>query len=288
MHMYVVHRLSKGMLAVFLLAAFTVLHLGIAGWAGTPIPSDLQIVSIASSFSGDAWVVQVTLDVAYDPVNEVSSLVVTAYDSATGSWNVSIDRVSIDDPFQSSAGSTVTDYMVTLDIPKTDSGQITIEARAAHGDAWGSTSWEGWIPQEASYVFSGELAFPDGAEPKAVGAFESTQWILSVNACGKALITLHTLNCRLLCSDPDAEIPSWWRVWDSNSNNDGEPDPGELVDSGWISGAEFIAHWNLYEIEIPSGWSGKITFQMKMERSRLGDHAGTYSATLKVDVCDGS
>lgn len=282
--MHMTRRVGKGISGVFLLFVFAVVCLEITGWADAPIPSNLQVVSITSS--GAVWVVQVTLDVFHDPINEVSSLVVTAYDSATGSWNFYIDRVSIDDPFQSFAGSTVNDYTVTLDIPKTDSGRITIEARAAHGDDWGSTSWEGWIPQEASHVFSGGLAFTDGTAPTADGEFESTHWILTINACGTTIVTLDTLNCRFLCADLATEVPTWWRVWDSNSDNDGESDPGELIDTGWIAVADFIAHWNQYVIEIAPGWSGKIRFQAKMQRNGVADLAGSYSATLTVDVSD--
>lgn len=144
------------------------------------------------------------------------------------------------------------------------------------------------IPPEPSHAFSGELEFLDGTAPTAVGAFESTHWILSVDACGIMTATLDTLDCRLLCADLGTEVPTWWRVWDSNYNNDGEPDPGELVDTGWIAVAEFIARWNQYEIKFPPGWSGEIRFQLKMKRSSLADHAGMYSAILKVDVCDES
>jgi hypothetical protein len=271
------------MLGVFVLAMVTVLQLGVPGLADAPIPSDLQVVSITSS--GAVWVVQVTLDVFHDPINEVSSLVVTAYDSAPGSWDSYIDRVSIDDPFQSFSGSTVNDYTVTLEIPKSDSGRITIEARAAHGGDWGSTTWVGWVPQPPSHVFSGGLAFTDGTAPTADGEFESTHWILTINACGIMTVTLDALNCRLL-ADLTTEVPTWWRVWDSNSDNDGEPDPGELIDTGWIAVAHFIVHWNEFEITIPPGWSGEIRFQAEMERNGLADLAGSYSATLTVDVSD--
>jgi len=288
MQMYMIQRAGKSIPGAFLFLVLAVVCLEITGWAGTPIPSDLQVVSITSTFSDDAWIVELTVDVSHDAINEVSSLVVTAYDSATGSWHFYIDRVSINDPFRSFTGSTVNDYMVTLDIPKTDSGKITIEARAAHGDDRASTSWEGWIPQEASYVFSGGLTFTDGTAPRAVGIFESTQWILSIDACGIMAVTLGTLDCRFLCEDPAAEVPTWWRVWDSTSDNDEEPDCGEIIDSGWIQAADFVCQWNQHVIEIPPGWSGEIRFQVKMKRSGLADHAGTYSATLSVDVSDAS
>jgi len=52
--------------------------------------------------------------------------------------------------------------------------------------------------------------------------------------------------------------------------------------------ADFIAHWNEFKIVIPSGWSGEIKFQAKIERNGLADLAGSYSATLTVDVSDES
>ena len=285
--MHVNRRPNKQIAGVFLLLAFAALWLGINGFADAPVLSDLQVVSIGSSFSGDAWVVELTVDVSHDLISEVSSLVVTAYDSATGSWDSHIARFSKGDPFQSPTGSTVDDYTVILDIPKTDSGRITIEARAEHGEDWISTSWEGWIPQQSKQEFSGELAFANGTKPEDIGEFASTEWILSVDACGMTTATLDTLNCRLL-ADPATEIPTWWRVWDSNSDNDGKPDPGELIDTGWIAVADFIAHWNEFKIVIPSGWSGEIKFQAKIERNGLADLAGSYSATLTVDVSDES
>jgi len=284
--MHMTRRLNKVIPGVFLLLVSMVVCLGVDGLANAPVLDDLRISSIVSSSLNNAWVVGLTMDVSHDPINEVLSVVVTAYNSAAGDWDSHIVSVSIASPFQSFEGGTAYAYAVTLEIPKADSGRITIEARAAHSDEWGGTLWEGWIPQEPTYVFSGGLAFTDGTEPAAVGTFESTHWILSVSACEKAVITLYTLNCRLLCSALDAEIPSWWRVWDSSSDNDGEHDSGELVDTGWIAAAEFIAQRNLYKIYIPTGWSGKITFQLRMERSGFGHHAGSYSAALKVDVHD--
>jgi len=282
--MHITRRVGKGISSVFLLFVFAVVCLETTGLASAPTLSDLEVTSIASSSWDDAWVVELTVDVSHDTINEVSSLVVTAYDSATGSWDVHIVRVSIADPFQSFEGSTVYDYTLTLEIPKSDSGGITIEARAAHGDERGSTSWGGWIPQEPSHVFSGGLKFTDGTVPTAVGGFESSHWMLSVSACGIMTATLDTLDCHLLCADIGTEVPTWWRVWDTNCDNDGEPDPGELIDTGWIPVADFVAHWNKFKIVIPSGWSGEIAFQAKMERNGLADLAGSYSATLTVDV----
>jgi len=285
--MYKAQRYCRGMVGVFFLVVLMALCLSVAMLANAPVLTDLQVVSIASSFSGDAWVVQVALDVFHDPINEVTSLVVTAYDSATGNWDVHIVNVCIVEPFQFFGGSTAYDYMVTVEIPKSDSGRITIEARAVHGDDWASTLWEDWIPQEPRVVSTGGLKLPDaGIAPTAVGVFDSTQWILSVSACRPMIVTLDTLNCRLLCADPIMEVPTWWRVWDSSSDNDGEHDSGELVDTGWIPAAGFIAHWNLYEIGVPAGWSVEIRFQLRMERSHHADRAASYSATLGVDVHD--
>jgi len=141
----------------------------------------------------------------------------------------------------------------------------------------------------ATHEFFGGLEFLDGTQPTAAGVFESTHWILSiVNADDGMTVTLNTEGCRLMCSDLGVEIPTWWRVWDSTSDQDGELDPGELVDSGWIPASDFIVHWNNDTIEIPLGWTGEINFQLKMERSGLDDPAGYYSTDLNVTVSEGS
>ena len=282
MHVDTAPRPNKGAVGISLLAVVTLLQLGISGLANAPTLSDLKVVSVSSSSSGNAWVVQLTLDVSHQPLAAVSNLTLRAYDQLGGQVAEYIDH-----PFHPHSGSFVDDYHVLIEIPKEASGRITIEACAKHENDWGCTTWQGWIPQEPRHVFSGGLEFKEGTEPRAVGMFESTQWILSIEACGATAVTLHTLDCRLVCKDPAAEIPTWWRVWDSNSDGDGKLEAGEIVDTGWIPVADFITHWNLYEIEVPTGWSGKIRFQLRMERSGLADHAGTYSATLRVDVCDG-
>ena len=287
MHVDTAPRLNKGAVSISLLVVVTLLQLGISGLANAPTLSDLKVVSISSSFSGDAWVVELTLDVLHDdngenPIAKVSNLTLKAYDELGAPVAEYVDHA-----FHPHKGNAVNDYPVSIEIPKSASGWVTIEACAKHGNDWGCTTWQGWIPQEPKHVFSGGLEFKDGTEPRAVGTFESTQWILSIHACSVTTVTLHTLDCRLLCEDPAAEIPTWWRIWDSNSDGDGKLEAGEIVDTGWIPVADFIAHWNLYEIEVPSGWSGEIRFQLRMERSGLADHAGTYSATLRVDVCDG-
>lgn len=286
--MHMTQRLNKGIPGVFLLLVLVVVCLGITGLANAPVLSDLRVSLIESSFPGDAWVVQLTLDVVHNdngnnPLAQVSNLTIRAYDELDGQVAEYVDH-----PFHPHSGSSVNDYPVSIEIPKSASGNLVIEACAKHGNNLGCTTWEGWIPQESSYKFSGGLEFLSGTTPPAVGVFESTHWILSIDACGPMTATLDTLNCRLLCTDLDAEIPTWWRVWDSNADADGELEPGELIDTGWIPVADFIAHWNQYKIEIPAGWSGDINFQVRMERSGVADLAGSYSATLTVDVSDGS
>jgi len=279
--MYMTRRVGKGIPGVFLLLVLAVVCLEITGWADAPVLSDLQVISVASSFFGDAWVVQLTLDVSHQPLAAVSNLTLKAYDELGGQVAEYVDY-----PFHPHSGNFVNDYPVSIEIPKSASGYLVIKACAKHGNDWGCTTWEGWIPQEGSHVFSEGLAFTDGTAPTADGEFESTLWILSVNACGIMTVTLDTLNCRFLCAYLATEVPTWWRVWDSNSDNDGELDSGELIDTGWIAVADFIAHWNEFEIVIPPGWSGEIRFQAKMERNRLANLAGSYSATLTVDVSD--
>jgi len=102
-----------------------------------------------------------------------------------------------------------------------------------------------------------------------------------------AKIVLHTADCHLLpigCEDPRYEIPTEWRVWDSISDKDGELDPGELVDTGWLPVAKFIETFDDRPIIVPPGWVGKICFQARMIRRGLGDSAGDYSASLTVEV----
>jgi hypothetical protein len=98
-------------------------------------------------------------------------------------------------------------------------------------------------------------------------------------------VTLDTEDCRLLRADLGAEIPTWWRIWDSNGDNDGELESGELIDTGWIPVAVFIG-MNGTIITIPADWFGEIRFQLKMERSGHGNPAGHYSCSLGVGVED--
>lgn len=140
---------------------------------------------------------------------------------------------------------------------------------------------------ESSYQFCEGLDFSLGTQPSDSGEFLSNQWILSVDASGVMTVCLDTKDCRLQSSDFDAKIPTWWRVWDSTSDNDGILQDGELIDTGWIPVADFIA-MNGAIITIPAGWSGEIMFQLKMKRSGYGNRAGHYSCSLGVEVDDGS
>jgi len=95
-------------------------------------------------------------------------------------------------------------------------------------------------------------------------------------------IALDTADCHLLpigYTDLRYEIPTEWRVWDSTSDNDGKLEAGELIDTGWLPVATFIAFIATVDdssITVPSGWSGEISFQARMTRHRLGDSAGDY------------
>lgn len=140
---------------------------------------------------------------------------------------------------------------------------------------------------ESSYGFSGNLDFLLGTDPWDSGEFLSNQLILSVtDASAGMTVTLYTKSCQLQCTDPGAEIPTWWRIWDSNADEDGELESGELIDTGWIAVADFIADWDKFEIEIKPPWSGKIRFQLKMERKGYGNPAGYYECSLGIGVQD--
>jgi hypothetical protein len=141
---------------------------------------------------------------------------------------------------------------------------------------------------ESSYQFSRGLDFSLGTQPADSGEFLSNQWILSVvDASAGMTVSLDTEDCRLQHADLAAEIPTWWRVWDSTSDNDGILDDGKLIDTGWIPVTQFIA-MNGAIITIPPGWSGEILFQLKMKRSGYGNRAGGYSCSLRAEVNDGS
>ena len=282
--MKVTQRPSKKILTVFLLFATAAICWGSTCWANAPVLSDLKVVSITSF--GDFWNVELTLDVFHDdqgkgkdpnPIAQVSNLTLRAYDQLGGQVAKYVDH-----PFSPNTGNSVDNYPVSIKIPKSASGHLVIEACAKHGKNWGCTTWKGCIPQESSYEFSGGLDFLHGTQPTSTGVFESTHWILSIDACGAMTVTLNTLNCGLLCTWPNAEIPTWWRVWDSTNDND-----GKLIDTGWITVADFIK-MDGTTITIPPGWSGEIAFQLKMNRSGYGNPAGHYSCSLRVEVDDGS
>jgi len=290
-----IHRLAEKTVAIFLFFILAIVYCGIVALADAPVLNDLKLdqrLDDPITSFGEFWKVHLTLDLSHQPIAAVSNLKLRAYDYKEyedyGSQGAQLVAESIDHPVQANSGNFVDDYPVSIEIPKSASGHLVIEACAKHGNNGGCISWEGWIPQEPSYEFSGGLEFLYGIQPPTAGIFVSTQWILSIDACGIVTVTLDTLNCCLLCEDPAAEVPTWWRVWDSNSDNDGELDLGELADSGWIAAADFVAHWNESLIVAPPGWSGEMRFQVKMKRSGIADPAGTCSATLKVDVYDGA
>ena len=281
---------GKKTLIVFLLLALAAGCWLINGFADAPELSDLQVIS--STSLGDVWLVQLTLDVAHQPLAAVSNLKLRAYDyeeyKKHGSQGAVLVAESIDHPVQANNGNFVNDYPVSIEIPKSASGHLVIEACAKHGNEQGCTTWEGWIPQESSYEFSGGLDFSLGTQPADSGEFLSNQGILSVmDASAGMTVSLDTKDCRLQHADLDAEIPTWWRVWDSHADADGKLEPGELIDTGWIPVAEFIK-MNGAIITIPAGWSGNILFQLKMKRSDYGNRAGHYSCALGVEVNDGS
>lgn len=141
----------------------------------------------------------------------------------------------------------------------------------------------------AAHAFSEGLEFLDGTQPSSAGIFESTNWTLDiVDAGGAIIVTLNTPDSRLWCNDLGAEIPTWWRVWDNTSAQNGKRDPAKLADSGWVAVSDFVIHWNDNIISIPQSWSGEIYFQLKMERSGLGDPAGYYSTDPNVIVSEGA
>jgi len=277
--------LAHKVLLVCILVTIAAASWGINGFANAPVLDDLKLNQALDDpivSSGASWVVHLSLDVSHQPLAAVSNLTLRAYDQLGGQVAEYVDH-----PFHPHGGSSVNDYSVSIEIPKFASGYLVIEACAKHGNDWGCTTWEGWIPQESSYEFSrGGLEFLHGTQLKDAGLFESTQRILTIRACAPLTVSLETLDCRLICSDLNAEIPSWWRVWDNSGNNDGKLDLGELVDSGWIAAADFVAHWNESRIVAPSGWSGEIRFQLKMERSGLGDPSGHYSTVLDVTASE--
>jgi len=258
--------------------------------ANAPVLSDLKLahdVPIVSSPSGEAWVVCLTLDIIHDdnganPIAKVSNLTLRAYNyDEYHDPGVSPVPVAtyIDHPFHPNEGNAVDDYPISIEIPKTASGHLVIEACAKHGNDWGCTTWEGWIPQEPEYHFSGNLQIPHGWAPRASGVFEGNVWVLHIKSCGVTVVSLDTDHCRLTRvghQELRFEIPTEWRVWDDHE--------GEIVNTGWVPVAQFQAMFETNSIAIPPGWSGEIYFQARMIRNGLGDPAGDYSAALTVEI----
>jgi len=258
--------------------------------ANAPVLSDLWLdehLPIASSLSGAEWVVSLTLDVLHadtgtNPIAQVSNLTLKAYDYAEYT-DPAISPVPVatyaNHPFDPTVGNSVDDYPVSIEIPKTASGHIVIEACAEHEDDRGCTTWEGWIPQQPEHHFAGSLQISGDWNPAASGVFEGSVWELHIQACAETTVSLGTDDCRLTrvgSEDPRYEILTEWRVWDDLG--------GVVIDTGWLAVAVFEEMFESGAITVPSGWSGEIHFQLRMIRYGLGDHSGDYSAALTVDV----
>ena len=145
------------------------------------------------------------------------------------------------------------------------------------------------------YWFSGSLQIKNGWNPYDEGTYpdpikDEDAWVLHIQTDDTAArISLNTAACRLVRIGhvgPYWEIPTEWRVWDSTSNQDGQLDPGELVDSGWLPVVTFMETFQDNPIVVSSGWSGEIYFQVRMTRYGLGNNSGDYSAALTVDVAE--
>ncbi len=277
---------------IVLIAGLFIVLQSIAILANAPVLSDLKLaehVPITSSLSGEAWVVSLTLDVLHDdvgadPIGQVSNLTIRAYDAEEYPLPAPQPIVEyVDHAFHPSEGNAVGDYPVSIEIPKSASGYFLFEASAEHQGDWGYTTWEGWIPQEPQHSFSGNLRMQhaNAWNPRVSGVFESNIWVLHIQTCAAASVTLGTESCSLMRMSPSThgcEIPTEWRVWDNHA--------GTVVDTGWLPVALFEAMFENDFISIPSGWSGEIYFQMRMTRHGLGNRSGDYSAALTVSVSE--
>jgi len=260
--------------------------------SNAPVLSDLrpdEHLPITSSLSGDAWVVSLTLDVLHDdnganPIAKVSNLTLKAYNyEEYNDPTISPVPVAtyIDHPFHPNEGDSVDDHPVSIEVPKSASGHLVIEVCAKHGNDWGCTTWEGWIPQEPKHGFTGSLQIHSDWNPRASGVFEGGIWTLHIQACAEITVSLSTDDCRLTRAgfeDPRYEIPTEWRVWDDHG--------GVVINTGWLAAAVFEEMFENADIVVPSGWSGEIYFQLRMTRYGLGDYSGDYSAALTVDVLE--
>lgn len=270
------------MLRALLLDLVGLVCLGAISLADAPVLANLEVVSIKSASLGAAWTVELSVNVSHQPLAAVSNLTTGVYDEL---GNLVVQEV--DHAFYPNLGDSVDDYFLSIEIPKGASGYLVIEVCAKHGNDWGCTRWQGWVPQKPSFRFLGGLVLLQGSRAVDVGEFESAPWVLTAHAAGNATVILDTRDCRLACGGRVCEIPVWWRVWDSFSDCDGLLEYGEVVDTGWVPGPEFLAHWNLYEVQLPPGWTGEIRFQLKLERRGIVDRAGKYFAILRVEVSDG-
>ena len=274
--------------STFILAGLCVLLYAGCALANAPVLSDAKLnehLPISSSLSGEAWVVSLTVDVLHDdnganPITKVSNLTLRAYpEEDYGSPGALPIAEVVDHPFNPGGGDRADDYPVSIEIPKSASDHLVIEICAKHGNNWGCTTWEGWVPFECSHSFSGSLQIPVDWSPLATGTYEGDVWVLRIQACGAMAVSVDTEHCRVTrvgYEGPRWEIPTQWRVWDDHG--------GELVNTGWISVASFQATFESNAIHVPAGWSGNISFQARMIRSGLGDSGGEYLASLTVSV----
>lgn len=145
------------------------------------------------------------------------------------------------------------------------------------------------------YSFTGSLQISNGWNPYDEGTYpdpitDEDAWVLHIQTgASAAKISLDTTACPLMRIGhvgPYWEILTEWRAWDGTSNQDGQLDPGELVDSGWLPVVTFMETFQDDPIIVPSGWTGEICFQVRMTRYGLGNSAGDYSAALTVSVTE--
>ena len=105
--MHMTRKMNKGILGVFLLLVSAIVCLATTGLADAPTLSDLQVISVTSSFFGDAWVVQLTVDISHQPLAAVSNLTLRAYDQLGGQVAEYVDH-----PFHPHSKSFANNYPV--------------------------------------------------------------------------------------------------------------------------------------------------------------------------------
>ena len=173
------------LLVAFLVVALWLVLYSTLAFANAPVLSDLRLaehVPIVSSISGKAWVVALTVDVLHDdaganPIGQVSNLTIRAYDAEAYRLPDPVPIVEYVDPsFHPNQGNAVDDYPVFIEIPKSASGYLIIEACAEHDADRGCTTWEGWIPQEPGHTFSGDLQMRNASawDPWSAGLLKPT------------------------------------------------------------------------------------------------------------------